>query len=129
MLRCRAEASGLLPDECLPLLASASGGVLRDLIALASRSAEEAYAAGHPMITPQDVASASEAFGRSLALGLDDDQFKILTALAKSGSFVVRGERELSLLETRRVFLYPRNRWAVHPTLADLLETTPETSG
>jgi hypothetical protein len=99
---------------------------LRDLIALAKRSAEEAYAAGHPTITLQDVTRASEAFGRSLALGLDDDQLKILKAVAESGAFVVRGERELSLLETRRVLLYPGTRWAVHPTLVGLIAKIPE---
>jgi hypothetical protein len=129
VLRRRAQPSGLLPEECLPALAEASGGVLRDLIALAKRSAEEAYAAGHPTITLQDVASASEAFGRSLALGLDDDQIKILKAVAESGAFVVRGERELSLLETRRVLLYPGNRWVVHPTLEGLIAKIPELAG
>lgn len=129
VLRRRSAQSDLLPEACLPALARASGGILRDLIALANRSAEQAYATGHARITAQDVAHASEAFGRSLALGLDDDQTKILKALAKDGSFVVRGDRELSLLETRRVLLYPNNRWAVHPTLERLLETIPETSG
>jgi hypothetical protein len=121
ILRRRITAGGLLPEECFPLIAQASGGVLRDLIALAKRSAEEAYANGHPEILPEDIARASEAFGRSLAIGLDDDQLKILQKVAESGSFVVRGERELSLLETRRVLLYPNNRWAVHPTLQALI--------
>jgi hypothetical protein len=121
VLRRRVEVDGLLSEECFPLLAQASGGVLRDLIALAKRSAEEAYANGHPKILPEDIARASEAFGRSLAIGLDDEQLQVLEKVAQSGSFIVRGERELSLLETRRVLLHPNNRWAVHPTLQALI--------
>lgn len=132
VLRQRSDSDDLLSDECLPALARASGGVLRDLIALTKLSAEEAYANGHAQITAEDVARASDAFGRSLALGLDDEQLEILETVANSGSFVIRGERELSLLETRRVLMYhPRpgevsNRWAVHPTLLELMTQLTE---
>ena len=128
VLRRRDGERKLLSAECLPALARASGGNLRDLIALAKRSAEEAYAVGHPRITLEDVRNAANAFGRTLALGLDDDQVKILKRVAQSGTFVIRGERELSLLETRRVLMYEGTRWAVHPTLAPLLEAIPELS-
>lgn len=132
VLRQRSNSDDILSDECLPALAQASGGVLRDLISLTKLSAEEAYASGHPQITAEDVTRASDAFGRSLALGLDDEQLEVLEVVAKSGSFVVRGERELSLLETRRVLMYPprpgevSNRWAVHPTLLELMNRLAE---
>lgn len=126
VLRRRSAASGLLPEEILAPIAQASGGVLRDLITLAKRSAEEAYAAGHPTVTLEDVERAADASGRSLAVGLDDAQLRLLRGVRSTGGFVVRGERELSLLETRRVLLYPGNRWAVHPTLARLLDLMPE---
>lgn len=126
VLRKRSAASGLLPDGILAPLAQASGGALRDLITLAKRSAEEAYAAGHPTVEIEDVERAAEAMGRSLAVGLDDAQLKLLRNVESTGGFVVRGERELSLLETRRVLLYPGNHWAVHPTLAPLLDLMPE---
>lgn len=126
VLRKRSTASGLLPEGILAPLARASGGTLRDLITLAKRSAEEAYAAGHPTVEIEDVERAAEALGRSLAVGLDDAQLKLLRGVESTGGFVVRGERELSLLETRRVLLYPGNLWAVHPTLAPLLDLMPE---
>ena len=126
VLRRRSAASGLLPEEILAPIAVASGGVLRDLITLAKRSAEEAYAAGHPTVERDDVERAVDASGRGLAVGLDDAQLKLLRSVRSTGGFVVRGERELSLLETRRVLLYTGNRWAVHPTLARLLDLMPE---
>ena len=129
VLRRRTSSTNLLRDGCLPLLARSSGGVLRDLISLAKRSAEEAYTAGHSEITEADVLRATDAMGRSLAVGLDDDQLKVLHALDKNGVFVVRGERELSLLETRRVLLYPGNRWSIHPALQPLLRGVPEMTG
>lgn len=126
ILRRRAGAVDLLPEECLRPLASASGGVLRDLITLAKRAAEEAYVAGRDSVQLSDVAEARDAMGRGLAVGLDDEQVKALRKVHEAEKFVVRGERELSLLETRRVLLYSGNRWVVHPALAPLLGLIPE---
>jgi hypothetical protein len=125
VLRRRAEPD-LLPDECLKPLARASGGVMRDLLTLAKRAGEEAYAAGHDPITTRDVTQAVDVFGRSLAIGLDHEQLKQLRHLKRKGAFVVRGERELSLLETRRVLHYGQSRWAVHPALVPLLDAISE---
>jgi hypothetical protein len=125
VLRARAEPDAL-PDACLAPLARASGGVMRDLIALAKRAGQEAYAVGHDAITPDDVSTAVDAFGRSLAVGLDDDEVKKLQHVQKGKGFVIRGERELSLLETGRILLHGENRFAVHPALAPLLEAIPE---
>lgn len=125
VLRRRA-AADLLPDECLEPLARASGGVMRDLLVLAKRAGEEAYAAGHDPITPEDVARAIDAFGRSLAIGLDNEQVQQIRHLQRGGGFVIRGERELSLLETRRVLLHEQSRWVVHPALVPLLDAIPE---
>jgi hypothetical protein len=125
VLRTRAEPD-VLPDESLAPLAQASGGAMRDLITLAKRAGEEAYTAGNDRITQKDVARAIDGFGRGLAVGLDDDMVKTLRHLKSTGTFVIRGEMELSLLETRRVLLYDRNRFVVHPTLAPLLDATPD---
>lgn len=125
ILRQRASAD-LLPDECLEPIARASGGVLRDLIQLAKLAGNVAYAAGHDPIMGDDVARAIDIFGRDLAVGLDDEQVKKLKHLQRGRGFVVRGERELSLLETRRVLLHDRSRWTVHPALAPLLDAIPE---
>ncbi|WP_437765089.1 hypothetical protein WMF27_31810 [Sorangium sp. So ce281] len=125
VLRKRAEP-GALPDECLAPLARASGGVMRDLIALAKRAGQEAYSVGHDQIMLEDVAKAVDAFGRSLAVGLDDEQVKTLHHIRRGKGFVIRGERELSLLETGRVVLHGESRFAVHPALAPLLDAIPE---
>lgn len=125
VLRRRA-AVDLLPDEQVEALARASGGILRDLINLAKLAGNEAYAAGHDPIGHADVPRAIDAFGRSLAVGLDDEQVKLLKLLRERGRFVIRGERELSLLETRRVLPYRDSRWAVHPSLVPLLDAIPE---
>lgn len=128
IMRRRAGVDALLPDECLHPLALASGGVLRDLITLAKRSAEEAYIAGRDRVELGDVAAARDAMGRGLAIGLDDEQLGVLRKVHASQKFVVRGERELSLIETRRVLMYEGNRWVVHPALAPLLGLMPEVS-
>jgi hypothetical protein len=125
VLRRRA-GTEVLPDECLEPLARASGGVLRDLISLAKSAGNEAYAAGHDPIGLEDVGRAMDAFGRDLAIGLDDEQVKKLKHLRRGGGFVIRGERELSLIETRRVLFYGESRWTVHPALAPLLDAVPE---
>lgn len=128
ILRRRAGQDDLLPDECLQPLALASGGVLRDLITLAKRAVEEAYVAGRDRVQPSDVAVARDAMGRGLAIGLDDEQLSALRKVHASEKFVVRGERELSLLETRRVLMYEGSRRVVHPALAPLLGLMPEVS-
>jgi hypothetical protein len=125
VLRARADPSAL-PDECLAPIARASGGVMRDLISLAKRVGHEAYAAGHGRISPDDVARAVDAFGRNLAVGLDDAQVKRLRHVQRGKGFVIRGEQELSLLETGRILLHGESRFAVHPALAPLLDTIPE---
>jgi Cdc6-like AAA superfamily ATPase len=125
VLRKRSDAD-FLTSEAIVLLARASGGVLRDLISLAKRAGQEAYAAGHDRVTEEDVKTAIDAFGRSLAVGLDDEQAKMLRHLHGGGGFVIRGERELSLLETGRVLFYEGNRWVVHPTLVPLLDAMIE---
>lgn len=126
ILRHRAGEGDLLPDACLDPLAHASGGVLRDLISLAKRAAEDAYTSGADQIGEEHVARAREAVGRGLAVGLDDEQITALRKVHATEGFVIRGPRELSLLETRRVLMYAENRWVVHPALAPLLDLIPD---
>ena len=125
VLRRRADAD-VLPDACAEPLARASGGVMRDLIQLAKGAAGEAYYVGHEPMSPADVARAADIFGRDLAIGLDDEQVKKLKHLQRRGGFVIRSERELLLIETRRVLFYGEARWKVHPAIASLLEAIPE---
>jgi hypothetical protein len=125
ILRKRAN-SEILPDICLEPLAKASGGILRDLIALAKSAGDTAYAAGHDYIQLEDVHKAINLLGRNLALGLDDKQLETLSLLFENGIFVVRGEQELLLIESRRVILYEETRWRVHPSLSAILKSIIE---
>lgn len=102
------------------------GGHPRDLISLAESAGEEAYVSARDRVELDDVRRAIDAFGRSLAVGLDDAQVRILKHLQVEGGFVVRGELELSLVETRRVIQFSGMRWSVHPALAPLLADIPD---
>jgi hypothetical protein len=117
----RAGAS-LIDADAIPELVTSSGGVLRDLISLAKTAGEEAYVAGHATVTVADTRKAIDAFGRSLALGLDDAAVTTLRHLRESRGFVIRGELEISLVESRRVLMYGGSQWAVHPSLVPLLD-------
>jgi len=118
----RRVSAEVMPRETCEEIAIRSGGVLRDLIALAKNAAQEAYVAGSQTVGAEHVARAAEQFGRTRALGLDGEQVKVLEKIRDSGTLIIRGERELVLLETRRVIDYGSGRFVVHPTLVPLLE-------
>jgi energy-coupling factor transporter ATP-binding protein EcfA2 len=101
-----------------------SGGVLRDLISLARAAGEEAYTKGAAQVRKLHVEKAGEAFGRTLMLGLDNEQLKILQRVRTTGQFVPTSDKDLALLVTRRVLEYGdgRSRYAVHPTIRSLLK-------
>lgn len=123
VLRMRA-TQDVLPDKSLGLIVELSGGVLRDLISLARAAGEEAYTAGAERIEREHVESAADAFGRTLILGLDADEIEVLQRVRSTGSFVQTSDKDIALLVTRRVLEYGngRTRYAVHPTIAPLLE-------
>jgi hypothetical protein len=120
VLRTRADRN-ILPDESIAPLIETSGGVLRDLISLAKRAGEEAYAAGRARIERTDVRKAAEAFGRTLVVGLDKAESEVLKRVLDGKAFSISGELELSLIETRRILLYEDNVWRVHPALKPIL--------
>lgn len=124
ILRARLPAE-VLPDATCLALIEWSGGVLRDLIALAQLACEEAYLHGSEPIAVSDVARAADAFGRKHLLGLGTDEVEVLQRVRKKGTFVQSSEKDLALLVTRRVLEYNtdgRVGYMVHPTLAPLLE-------
>lgn len=123
VLRRRA-ARDILPDEPLRRIVQLSGGVLRDLISLARASGEEAYTNGADVIEIPHVDSAADAFGRTLMLGLGADEIEVLQRVRSKGVFVQTSDKDVALLVTRRVLEYGngRIRYAVHPTMAPLLE-------
>lgn len=126
VVRQRADDS-LLPDESCGPLVEASGGIIRDLIALAQLSMEEAYVAGHNRVEPADASRAIDNFGRKHIIGLDSGEIAILKKVRRSGNFVRVNDRDTSLLVTRRVLEYVgegggTSHYVVHPTLVPLLE-------
>lgn len=112
----------IMPRDSCVAIARASGGVLRDLIALAKGSAQEAYSVGSDAVSSVHVARAADRFGRIRAVGLDDEQIQVLKKVRGTGTLVIRGDREVALLESRRVLDYGSGRFVVHPTLAPLLD-------
>ncbi|MDC3954130.1 ATP-binding protein [Polyangium jinanense] len=129
ILRARLSAK-VLPDDTCFRLAAWSGGVLRDLVALAQSACEEAYVSGSDTITAAEADRAADAFGRKHLLGLGPDEIEVLQRVRKTGNFIQASEKDLALLVTRRVLEYSggRTRYAVHPTLEPLLAqlaTTP----
>ena len=95
---------------------------MRDLISIAKAAAQEAYLAGADAVGIDHVARAAEQRGRALAVGVDSEDVLILKKVKETSGLVIRGPRELSLLETRRVLDYGGGRFAVHPALARLLD-------
>jgi hypothetical protein len=118
----RRVSSDIMPRTSCAEIARLSGGVLRDLIALAKSAAQEAYVMGSDLVASSHIARAADQFGRVRAVGLDDEQIQVLKKIRETGTFVIRTERELALLETRRVLDYGDGKFVVHPTLAPLLD-------
>ncbi len=122
VLRKRAEED-ILPTPVCEAIAAWSGGVMRDLLALARRAGEEAYLQGADAISIEHVERAADGFGRTMMLGLRDNEIAVLQHLRKTGKFVPTSDELIALLETRRVLEYTgaSARFAVHPTIAPLL--------
>ena len=119
---------GVMSSETCQEIARASGGVLRDLISIAKGAAEEAYVAGSNAVLLDHVHRAADRFGRVRAVGLDGEQVQALRKVRETGTLVLRGEREVTLLETRRVLDYGAGRFVVHPVIAPLLDAMTETA-
>jgi hypothetical protein len=127
VLRAR-DDSGLIADAAADQLASLSGGVLRDLIALAQTAGEEAYVDGADRVEVRHVETASEIFGRKQLVAIDSQELAVLQRVRTRGTFVQTSEKDLALLATRRVLEYTNGqaRFAVHPTIEPLLAQIPE---
>jgi hypothetical protein len=112
----------VMSDDVAQQLARASGGVMRDLIALAKGAAQEAYVDGSGAVLAAHVATAIDQHGRVSAVGLDSEQVGALRLIREKRTMVIRDERDIVLLERRRVLDYGGGRFVVHPALAPLLE-------
>ncbi len=116
-------------DPGIDALVLASGGVLRDLLALAQSACVEAYLNGGDRVETAEVAAAIDAFGRKHLQGLRPGEFDVLQRVRTKGNFVQTSEDDLALLMTRRVLEYRSQgqlRYAVHPTIEKLLQELAE---
>ena len=105
-------------------LIAASGGVIRDLLALAQSACVEAYVSGVEQVGFNEVAAAIDTFGRKHLQGLRPGEIEVLQRVRTKAAFVHTSEDDLALLMTRRVLEYRadgRLRYAVHPTIENLL--------
>lgn len=108
------------PDE-VDLICRSSGGVLRNLIALARDAGEAAYIAGSDLILPEHVISAVRQLGESYLRGLGPEQLEILRRFEKTRSFDVASGSNVELLVTGRVLEYSPTDFRVHPALKPLI--------
>lgn len=124
VLRQRADES-LLPVDPLRMLVDASGGVLRDLMALAKLAGEEAYLEGADSIDELHARSAAYRFGKSLMIGLGRDEIETLQKVHTTGRLVEVSPSDVALVATRRVLVYSNpsgvGTYVVHPAIAPLL--------
>lgn len=113
----------VLGENARDKLIRASGGILRDLLALARLAVEEAFLAGVDSVGDEQVARAIDQFGRSLMIGLRQGELHTLQRLRLRGTFVPTDDTELALLVSRRVIEYQgvTQRYSVHPTIDPLL--------
>jgi hypothetical protein len=125
VLRRRAEPE-ILTDAAAQRLVHLSGGVLRDLIFLAKSAGQAAYRQGAEAIDAEHVDAAANGYGRSLLVGLKQEEIDTLKHLRTTGEFVRVSESDLALMATRRILEYHSSTspiaFAVHPTIAPLLD-------
>ena len=132
VLRLRA-LEDILPEDARLRIVRWSGGILRDLIALARNSGEMAYSFGADRITAEHVDLAADRFGRALLLGLSHEATKRLVELSAKGrllpkntsfvEFTASSDIDIDLLVRRLVIEFPDlpPRFALHPTIRPLL--------
>jgi hypothetical protein len=101
-----------------------SGGVIRDLLTLASSAAAYAYRDDQDKIGPRHVRAAINQLGNRYLAGLGTLQRRRLRRLAENHEFRIEDPLSLELLVNRQVlehFDHTRESFAVHPALARVL--------
>ncbi|MBN1609953.1 MAG: hypothetical protein JW940_25220 [Polyangiaceae bacterium] len=125
MLTQRVEPT-VFEEKAIDRLVGSSGGVARDLFALAQSACLEAYLQGIDQIGVSQVEASVDAFGRKHMQGLRPEEIEVLQRVRTRREFVHTSESDLGLLMTRRVLEYrDRNqqpRYVVHPTIARFLK-------
>jgi hypothetical protein len=92
-------------------------------MSLAKLAGEEAYLDGTEAIMVVHARRAANRFGRSLLMGLKQDELDKLKQVYASGRFVQVSPSDIALIATRRVLEYREQTgtYAVHPVIAPLL--------
>ncbi|TYQ26046.1 hypothetical protein [Pseudanabaena sp. UWO310] len=96
-----------------------SGGVLRDLMSLTQAAIEEAYMDGSSLVMEQHAEQAIIFMQRSKTIGLTDLNIDTLIKVTTEKSFFPRTSEDFELMLTGHIleYEYPRQRFAIHPTL------------
>lgn len=124
----------ILPGEERRYIAQWSGGIMRDLIALARNAGEIAYSLGADHISAEHVEVAADRFGRALLLGLSKDATERLTSIytklrysripeRRFIEFTASSDVDIDLLVRRLIIEFPDlpPRFVFHPTIRPLL--------
>jgi len=124
VLNCRL-MPGLLTDEAAEQLVELSGGLLKELIALARNAALRAslLRGDQGPIQPDDVAYAARQVRNTYRAGLTEEQYRELCRLY-NGGFFVNSELTRDLIHNLSLLEYDGGDawWAVHPIVRPLLE-------
>lgn len=112
----------LFDDSLMERISRASGGVLRDLISLASSAGENAYLDNVDHIQGHHVDDAIDRLGNTYLLGLEEKHLEVLRTLLQGNGFSPSTPENMELLLTRRVLEYGP-RYEVHPALRKALQS------
>ncbi len=125
LVRRGARDRDLMDEDEISELSRFSGGVLRDLIALARTSADAAYRDDKDRISPAHVRSAIRQLGKRYLTGLGKIQRKLINHLLENGDYSTEDPVCREMLINRRVLEHcaeGRDYFSVHPALAEVLK-------
>ena len=120
----RRGAGQLMNATSLNEICQFSGGVLRDLLALAQSAAQYAYRDAQDRITRKHVQAAVHQLGNRYLAGLGTPQQRLIQRLQKDKRFSILDSTSRELLVNRQVLEYSkggRDYFKVHPALAEVL--------
>jgi energy-coupling factor transporter ATP-binding protein EcfA2 len=116
------------PTSVAVALSEASGGIPRDMVALAKESLQLAYAGGDDIVIHWYVKSAIDKLGRTMLLGLTAAEVDQLRAVKASGQFVPSSVDGQALLATKRILQFRDLSglpfYRVHPAIVPLLDAS-----
>lgn len=128
VLRARADIQ-ILPDDAALKIVDYSGGLLRDLVALARAAGAEAYANGAEIVESKYVEMAGDRFGRDLIWGCTAEMSARLKKARRQlrsdppVELTIATEVDQRLLAARLIIEVPGApaRYIIHPTVAPLI--------